>query len=49
MDKLYISDIPSEYHYVQLSNDYITLYNQPSAQNETLDYYRIYLNVSPVT
>lgn len=47
MDKLYISDIPSEYHYAQISNDYITLYNQPSAQNETLDYYRIYLNVSP--
>ena len=47
MDKLYISDIPEEYHYAQVSSDYITLYNKPSAQNETLDYYRIYYNVSP--
>lgn len=47
MDKLYISDIPSEYHYAQISGDYITLFNKPSASNETLDYYRIYFKVSP--
>lgn len=48
-DVLYISDIPSEYHYAVFSNDYVTLYNQPSAANETLDYYRIYYKVSPGT
>ena len=42
MDTLYIGDIPSEYKYAQFSSDYITLYNKPSASNETLNYYRIY-------
>ncbi len=44
MDTLYIGDIPEEYHYAQLSGDYITLYNRPSAQNTTLNYYRVYHN-----
>ena len=44
MDTLFVGDIPLEYHYAQFGNDYITLYNQPSAQNETLNYYRIYEN-----
>lgn len=42
MDTLYICDIPSDYHYAVFSSDYITLYNQPSAQNQTLHYYRLY-------
>lgn len=42
MDTLYIGDIPSEYHYAVFSGDYITLYNQPSAYNQTLNYYRVY-------
>lgn len=42
MDTLFIGDIPSDYRYAVFSNDYITLYNQPSATNETLPYYRIY-------
>lgn len=47
-DKLYLpSDIPSDYTYAQYSNGYITLYNQPSAQNETLTYYRIWYGYSP--
>lgn len=44
MDTLYIGDIPSDYKYAIFSNDYITLYNQSSATNETLNYYRIYTN-----
>ncbi len=44
MDTLYIGDIPSDFKYAVFSNDYITLYNQPMAQNETLQYYRIYKN-----
>lgn len=42
MDKLYVGDIPLDYKYAVFSNGYITLYNQPSAHNETLNYYRIY-------
>ena len=42
MDTLYIGDIPLDYKYAQFSGDYITLYNRPSANNITLDYYRIY-------
>lgn len=42
MDTLYIADIPSEYHYAVFSDNYITLYNQPSGYNETLNYYRVY-------
>lgn len=42
MDTLYVGDIPSEFKYASFSNDYITLYAQPSAHNETLNYFRIY-------
>lgn len=42
MDTLYIGDIPLNYKYAVFSNGYITLYNKPSARNETLVYYRIY-------
>lgn len=44
MDTLYIGDIPSDYHYAVFSNDYVTLYRVPTAQNTDLDYYRIYFN-----
>lgn len=44
MDTLYIADIPSEYHYAVIGNDYITLFNQPQGHNETLPFYRIYSN-----
>lgn len=48
-DILYIKDIPNQYHYADYSEYYVDLYNQPSARNETLKYYRIYFNVSPGT
>lgn len=47
MDKLYISDIPKEYHYAQISGNTIRLYNKPSAQNETLTCYILYPEISP--
>lgn len=46
-DKLYTSDIPSDYHYVSFSNDYFEVYNRPSAYNTTLHYYRFYYKYSP--
>ena len=46
-DKVYLpSDIPAEYTFGTYSNGYITLYSQPSAQNETITYYRIYYGYS---
>lgn len=46
-DKIYLgSQIPDGFHYAQYNNSYITLYNQPSAQNEILPYYRIYFPYS---
>ena len=42
IDTLYIGDIPEEYCYAQFSSDYVTLFNQSSANNEDLNYYRIY-------
>lgn len=46
-DKVYLpSDIPYGYDYGVYSNGYITLYDRPSAQNETLTYYRIYYGYS---
>lgn len=42
MDTIYIGDIPLDYHYATFGNDYITLYNRPSAYNQTLNYYRVY-------
>lgn len=48
-DVIYTSDIPSDYHYVRFGSDYIDLFNQPSAQNETLQFYRIYYRYSPGT
>lgn len=46
-DKIYVnSDIPSSYKYAVFSGDYVTLYAQPSARNETIDFYRIYFKYS---
>ena len=42
MDTLYIGEIPLDYHYAVFNDNYITLYNQPSGYNETLNYYRVY-------
>lgn len=42
MDKLYIGDIPKEYHYAVYGSNYIDLYNTPNL-NTNLDYYRVYL------
>ena len=42
MDTIYIGNIPLDYKYATFSDYYITLYNQPSARDETLTYYRIY-------
>lgn len=44
MDTLYIGDIPVSYKYAQFGNGYIDLYDKSSARNQTLTYYRIYLN-----
>lgn len=44
MDKLYVGDIPLDYHYAQFNGDYIDLYNSPVINNNTTyDYYRIYM------
>lgn len=41
-DSLYINDVSSDFHYCVFSDNYFTLYNKPSARNETLQYYRFY-------
>lgn len=43
MDKLFIGDIPKEFTYADFNNYYIDLYNKSTGNNETLQYYRIYL------
>lgn len=44
MDKLYIGDIPQEYHYAQFNNNYIDLYNTSVINNNTTyTYYRVYM------
>lgn len=43
MDKLYIGDIPNDYHYALFNNNYIDLFNTPNLNNGTFQYYRIYL------
>lgn len=44
MDKLFVGDIPSEYHYASFSNNYIDLYNvQYLLPNQEYDFYRIYM------
>lgn len=43
MDKIYIGDIPSNYHYAIFSNYYIDLYDRPTLTNGTFTFYRIYL------
>lgn len=42
MDKLFIGDIPSEYHYAIFSDNHIDLYKQQELTGY-LDYYRIYM------
>ena len=44
MDKLYIGDIPTEYHFARFGNGYIDLYNTQVLHNNSYTYYRIYTN-----
>ena len=46
MDKLYTGDIPKDYKYAVITNDYIRLYNKPYGRDETLDFYQIHNNDS---
>lgn len=43
MDKLYIGDIPKEYHYALFSSNYIDLFNTSNLYNGTYNFYRLYL------
>lgn len=44
MDKLYVGDIPQEYHFAKFSNNYIDLYNSNVLlPNTTYTFYRVYL------
>ena len=50
MDKLYIADIPLEYCFADFHENYIDLYKQGEySQNEVVDFYRLYFDVSPGT
>ena len=45
MDKLYIGDIPLDYHYVMFSDNHLDLYNRSVLpRNSSVTYYRIYTN-----
>lgn len=44
MDKLYIGDIPSSYHFARFGNGYIDLYDSQVLHNNSYTYYRIYTN-----
>lgn len=44
MDKLYIGDIPSQYHFARFGNGYIDLYDTQVLHNNSYTYYRIYTN-----
>lgn len=44
MDKLYIGDIPQQYHYARFSSNYIDLYDSATlTSGNTYTYYRVYL------
>lgn len=43
MDKIYIGNIPTDYHYAVFGNYYIDLYDRQNLSNGTFTYYRIYL------
>lgn len=46
-DKIYVpEEIPSNYVYGEVTNNYVDLYPKASFSNETTDYYRIYYNYS---
>lgn len=45
MDKFYIGDIPSSFHYAVFNNNYLDLYDTPSPRGTVLRY-RIPLNVN---
>lgn len=44
MDKLYVGDIPSQFHYARYNNNYIDLYDTDVLlPNNVYNYYRVYL------
>lgn len=43
MDKLYIGDIPSDYHYALFNSNFVDLFNTSNLTNGTYQYYRVYL------
>lgn len=45
MDKLYVGDIPQNFHYAVFSDNHIDLYDSPVLHNNTYNYYRIYKNL----
>lgn len=44
MDKIFIGDIPTEYHFARFGNGYIDLYNTNILHDNIYTYYRIYTN-----
>lgn len=44
MDKLYIGDIPTAYHFARFGNGYIDLYNTDVLHAGSYNYYRVYTN-----
>lgn len=44
MDKLYIGDIPTSFHYARFGNGYIDLYDSQVLHNNSYTYYRVYTN-----
>ena len=48
MTKFYVNEnIPSQYHYARFGTNYIDLFDRASAQNVTLNYYRVYYTLDP--
>ena len=43
MDKLFVGDIPTTYHFARYGSNYIDLFNTSTLHNNTYDYYRVYL------
>lgn len=44
MDTLYTGNIPQDFKYAVFYDDYVRVFNEPSAQNQTLSYYDIYIS-----
>lgn len=44
MDKLFIGDIPEQYHFARFGNGYIDLYDTQVLHNGSYNFYRVYTN-----